>query len=111
MNALVKIPRPTKTLLEIMRDDLRFGAPGAHLEAPEVPQWVKELGTDMQSQGIEALNNHADDKQLEAFGQFLAEICEDIKADRLIELRDLLRSLLLDYSIAQAQKILDAEIV
>lgn len=109
MNALVRLPRPQKTLIQVMRDDLRFGAPGAHLEAPEVPQWVRELGTDMSSQCIEALNSHADDKQLEAFGQFIAECMGDIKADRLIEFRDLIRSLVLDYSTSQAQKMLDAE--
>jgi hypothetical protein len=102
MNAVVK----PKSLLEQIRDDIRAGSPGAHLEAPEVPRWAEEMLTDMTSQLVEAIKWQADDAQLDKFHDLLCECMDEIKADRLIELRDVLRALLLDYSISQAEKIL-----
>lgn len=108
MNAILK-PRP-KTLFETMLEDFHNGAPGAHLEAPEVPQWADENQQEMTGQLVDAIKWQADDKALDKLHDLLCCVCRDVTADQLIELRDLLRSLLLDYSIAQAQRMLEREL-
>lgn len=100
-----------RTLLQTMLDDIKHGAPGAHLEVPEVPQWVEECGGDSYEHTMSAFNKQADDKQLERFAALLDACCRDITVDQLVEMRDIIRSVRLDYSIAQAQRMIDMELM
>lgn len=111
MNALL---RPIeRTLLQQQLDNVRhYGAPGAHLEAPEVPQWVRELDgvpIDMAFQMAEAFSD-LEDKPRDRLNRLLEKCMGDITADDMIELRDALRSCVLDYSIAQMQRMIDREL-
>ena len=110
MNAQLKPVE--KTLFRQQLEAVRFyGAPGAHLEAPEVAQWVHELDSlnDMAGQLTDALGD-SDGKPRDRLSRLLEQCMTDITADQLIELRDALRAMVLDYSIAQMQRMIDREL-
>jgi hypothetical protein len=112
MNA-VTIPRRDRTLLEIIREDVKYGAPGAHLEPPEIPRWVRELNDvtgveDMAGTLAEALSD-LEGKQRDQMNGLLAELCGDVTADRLLELRNVMRQTLTDYCVAYAERMLEQE--
>lgn len=110
MNA---IPRPVPTLLQTMQDDIRHGAPGAYLEAPEVPQWVAELNQ-RSSWGVEDMVGCLTDSVSELDGAprdklnaLLEGLMGDVRLDHVVELRDVLRQTMTDYCTKQADKILE----
>jgi hypothetical protein len=112
MNA-VTIPRPDRTLLDIMREDVKFGAPGAHLEPPEIPRWVRELndttGTEDMTGTLTDAMSDLEGKPREQMNNLIAELCGDVTADRLLELRNVMRQTLTDYCIGYAERILEQE--
>jgi hypothetical protein len=110
MNA---IPRPAPTLLDIMREDMRHGAPGAYLEAPEVPQWVAEMNQSS-SWGIEDMVgcltdsvSELDGVQRDKLNALLEDLMGDVRLDHVVELRDVLRQTMTDYCTKQAEKLLE----
>lgn len=110
MNAQLKPVE--KTLFQEQLEAVRwYGAPGAHLEAPEVPRWTQELDplNDMTGQLTDALSD-SDDKPRDRLSKLLEQCMGDITADQLIELRDSLRSIVLDYSIGQMQRMIEREL-
>lgn len=112
MNA-VTIPRPDRTLLDIIREDVKYGAPGAHLEPPEVPRWVRELndisGTEDMTGTLTDALGELDGKSREQMNNLIAELCGDVTAERLLELRNVMRQTLTDYCIAYAERMLENE--
>lgn len=104
--------RPWRLMIDQMRDDMNHGAPGPHLEPSEVPRWVSEMNegskeeiTDMTGALSEMLLD-VRDRNRKRLNNLLAEMMGDISADKLCELRDLLRSELTDYCIKQAEVML-----
>lgn len=102
-------------------DGARWGTGEAHLEPPEVPQWIVETGDhDIAGTMAEALctiltdhlgnENERNAKDHVRWCDLMIELCEhgeDLPIRKALELLDLQRSLLTDHCIADAQRMVD----
>jgi hypothetical protein len=99
------------TLRKRVFDDARFANWQAHLESPEVPQWVEEMNDpcDMVYVLGDALSD-IEDKRRDKLNDLLTKLCEDKDGLCLREAEDLhnyLQQALTEYCIRQAQKMVD----
>lgn len=91
-------------------DDARYGTGEAHLESPEVPQWITETGDhDIIGTLAEALTD-VEGKRHEQMASLLTLLCQngdELSQRKCVELLDLLRATLTDHCIADAQRMVD----
>lgn len=94
-------------------DDAMYANGQAHLESPEVPQWIEEADSnDIAGELSEALSD-LEGKERARVCALLSDLCkqgDDIAQRRAVELLDLLRSTLTDHCIRQAQQFVDGEL-
>lgn len=102
------LPRPIPTLYDQIVEAIHYGAPGAHIEVPEIPQWVDEAGEDMIGTLTEALSD-SEDKRRAKLNRLLAACMGNISVDQIVDLRDALRELLADYCIKSAERRLERD--
>lgn len=102
-----------RSLRQTVLDDARYANKQAHLESPEVPQWIAECDDhDIAGALSEALSD-IEGKQRDRLCALIAQLCEhgeDIPRRHETELVDLLRSTLTDYCVGQAQRFVDREL-
>lgn len=108
MNARLKWHSLRQTVL----DDAELAHGQAHLESPEVPQWIEETGDqDIAATLGEALSN-VDDKPRNELNALLVLLCQkgdDIAQRKAVDLLDSLRKILTDHCVAEAQRWVDGE--
>jgi hypothetical protein len=106
MSAVIKTVQ--KTLFQQQLEAVMYyGAPGAHLEANEVPQDIDEQGDHVVSEFVQAMSEF--DKDEKQFDRLLRALMCDMTADQLIEFRDLCRARFLDYRVKVQQRLIDRE--
>jgi hypothetical protein len=106
------VPR-WKSIRQQVLDDARYGTGDAHLESPEVPQWLAEAGDhDIVGAMSEALTDieGKDNAKLCALLDLMCEKGEDLANSKMVDLLGLLRTSLTDYCVKQAQKMVDEEL-
>lgn len=112
MNAIVK-PQWHSIRQQVL-DDARYANGNAHLESPEVPRWIEETGDhDIVGQMAAAISNCDEGPRYENLKKLFTQLCQDgdeISQRRAVDLLDLLRSLLTDECVRQAQEYVDAEL-
>lgn len=95
-------------------EDARLANGQAHLEAPEVVQWVSEAGDhDLAGALSEALGD-VEDKARVRLCSLLALLLQqgdEIAQRKAVDLLDVLRGVMTDYSVKQAQKMVDEELL
>lgn len=93
-------------------DDARLANGQAHLESPEVPQWVAELGDhDLTGALTEALGD-CEGKRREKLNALVIELClhgEDLPVRKAMELLDMMGAILTDHCVGEAQRMYDRE--
>lgn len=95
-------------------EDARLGTGEAHLESPEVPRWITEAGDhDIAGALCEALSGieGKDRGKLCALLDLLCEKGDEIAQRKSIDLLDIIRVVLTDYCVKQAQKMVDLELL
>lgn len=98
------------TLHQSVINDVRAGAPYAHLEPGEVPQWTEES-----DEGIVCAMAHAitDIDEGDKLAELLTALCkqgEKMPLEDAMDLLAMLRTGVTTYCIAQAQKHVDDEL-
>jgi len=108
MNAVTKF----QSLRQSVLDDVRYGAPEAHIEAHEVPQWIDEAGDqDIAAELGDAISD-LEDKPREKFCALLVSLCqhgERLSMQQGMELLAGMRAALTDRCVRQAQAYVDRE--
>lgn len=110
MNA---IPKWSGRLIDIIRDDVRHGAPGAHLEPHEVPQWVQELNEagqpcDMVNCLVDSMSETDLGEQRDKLNKLLtAAMAEKPNIYDVLDLVELMQQSMKQYCIRQADKMLE----
>lgn len=93
-------------------DDARLGTGYAHLESDEVPRWIEDANDhDVVGTLSEALSN-SKEKRRDTLNSLLTLLCEhgdEIAQRKAVDLLDLLRAVMTDHCIRQAQAMVDRE--
>lgn len=107
------VPRWT-TLRHTVLEDARLGTGEAHLESPEVPRWIAETDDhDIAGTLCEALSD-VEGKERGKLCALLDLLCEggdEIAQRKAIDLLDMLRVILTDHCVREAQKMVDQELL
>jgi hypothetical protein len=97
------------SLRETVYQDAMLANGQAHLESPEVPQWVDEMGEDMGGALCDAVSL-TKGKERDRLNGLLVDLCrkgDDIEQRKTVELLDLLRARMTTYCIDCAQHMVD----
>lgn len=109
---MAALPRYVDIRRQVL-EDARLGTGYAHLESPDVPEWIQETGDhDIVGTLSEALSN-AEGKRHETLCDLLTQLCrqgDDIAQRKAVDLLDTVRALLTDHCIADAQRMVDREL-
>lgn len=102
------------SLRQSVLDDARYANKQAHLESPEVPQWVEECeDNDDLASTLAASMSEIEGKERDRINHLIEKLCKE--GDGLClrdadQLHSMLTRAITDYCIAQAQRFVDREL-